>query len=101
VVHQLRSKGRIFSDWASVNKQPYRAIGPPSALLTLFISHFRQFNYLRIQAFASSFETPSSHFEFPRVVVCFLVRFTGVQIASPAIRRLAFQQQALLNPGRM
>jgi hypothetical protein len=44
------SKGRIFSHRASVNKRPYRAIGPPSALLTLFISHFRQFNYLRIQA---------------------------------------------------
>src|SRR6266581_5447174 len=29
---------------------PYRAIGPPAALLTLFISHFRQPNYLRIQA---------------------------------------------------
>ena len=44
------SKGRIFSHWASVNRRPYRAIGPPSALLTLFISHFRQPNYLRIQA---------------------------------------------------
>jgi hypothetical protein len=44
------SKGRIFSHWASVNSRPYRAIGPPSALLTLFISHFRQLNYLRIQA---------------------------------------------------
>src|SRR6266404_4872774 len=44
------SKGRIFSHWASVNSRPYRAIGPPSALLTSFISHFRQPNYLRIQA---------------------------------------------------
>lgn len=44
------SKGRIFSHWASVNRPPYRAIGPPSALLTLFISYFRQLNYLRIQA---------------------------------------------------
>src|SRR5207302_3906484 len=43
------SKGRIFSHWASVNRRPYRAIGPPAALLTLFISHFRQPNYLRIQ----------------------------------------------------
>src|SRR6266481_2103491 len=32
------------------NRRPYRAIGPPSALLTLFISHFRQPNYLKIQA---------------------------------------------------
>src|SRR5712691_9161521 len=40
------SKGRIFSHWASVNRRPYRAIGPPSALLTLFISHFRLSNYL-------------------------------------------------------
>jgi hypothetical protein len=44
------SKGRIFSHWASVNRRPYRAISPPSALLTLFISHFRQFNYLTIKA---------------------------------------------------
>ncbi len=44
------SKGRIFSHWASVNKRPYRAISPPSALLTLFISHFRQSNYLTIKA---------------------------------------------------
>ena len=43
------SKGRIFSHWASVNKRPYRAISPPSALLTLFISLFRQPNYLKIQ----------------------------------------------------
>jgi len=45
-----RKQGRIFSHWASVNRRPYRAIGPPAALLTLFISHFRQPNYLRIQA---------------------------------------------------
>jgi hypothetical protein len=44
------SKGRIFSHWASVNSRPYRAIGPPSALLTSFISHFRQPNYLTMQA---------------------------------------------------
>jgi len=44
------SKGRIFSHWASVNRRPYRAISPPSALLTLFISHSRQFNYLTIKA---------------------------------------------------
>src|SRR2546422_5846763 len=44
------SKGRIFSHWASVNRRPYRAIGPPSALLSSFISHFRQFNYLTIKA---------------------------------------------------
>src|SRR5712664_4487163 len=36
------SKGRIFSHWASVNRRRYRAIGPPSALLSSFISHFRQ-----------------------------------------------------------
>jgi hypothetical protein len=47
--HGRGSKGRIFSPWASVNRRPYRAIGPPSALLNLFISQFRQPNYLRIQ----------------------------------------------------
>lgn len=47
------SKGRIFSHWASVNRRPYRAISPPSALLILFISHFRQPNYLTNQALYS------------------------------------------------
>src|SRR5208283_1209347 len=36
------SKGRIFSHWASVNSRPYRAIGPPLALLFVVIAHFRQ-----------------------------------------------------------
>jgi len=39
------SKGRIFSHCASVNSRPYRAIGPPSALLLGVITHFRQSNY--------------------------------------------------------
>jgi hypothetical protein len=39
------SKGRIFSHWASVDSRPYRAIGPPSALLPEFISHSSQINY--------------------------------------------------------
>ena len=36
------SKGRIFSHWASVSSRPYRAIGPPLALLPPVIAHFRQ-----------------------------------------------------------
>jgi hypothetical protein len=36
------SKGRIFSHWASVSKRPYRAIGPPEALLPEVISHFEK-----------------------------------------------------------
>ena len=45
------SKGPIFSHWASVSSRPYRAIGPPSALLPAVISHFgsgknHQFNPL-------------------------------------------------------
>jgi hypothetical protein len=39
------SKGAICSHWASVSRRPYRATEPPSALLTNFISHFRQPNY--------------------------------------------------------
>jgi hypothetical protein len=35
------SPGRIFSHWASVSSRPYRAIGPPLALLHEFISRFR------------------------------------------------------------
>src|SRR5215469_3624236 len=34
------SKGRIFSHWASVSSRPYRAIGPPLALLSAFIAQF-------------------------------------------------------------
>jgi hypothetical protein len=43
------SQGRIFSHWASVSSRPYRAIGPPSALLLDLISHFRQTNHHRIR----------------------------------------------------
>jgi hypothetical protein len=39
---RLGSKGRIFSHWASVSCRPYRAIGPPLALLPAVISYFRQ-----------------------------------------------------------
>jgi hypothetical protein len=39
------SRGRIFSPWASASSRPYRAIGPPLALLTEFISHFRKTNH--------------------------------------------------------
>ena len=38
----LGSKGAIFCHCASVSNRPDRAIGPPSALLTLLISHLRQ-----------------------------------------------------------
>ena len=42
----LGSKGAIFSHCASVSNGPDRAIGPPSALLILLISHLRKLNYL-------------------------------------------------------
>src|SRR6202795_3409164 len=38
-------KGAIFFHCASVSKGPDRAIGPPSALLTLLISHFQKLNH--------------------------------------------------------
>src|SRR6266850_1171468 len=41
----LGSKGAIFFHCASVSNGPDRAIGPPSALLTLLISHFRLINH--------------------------------------------------------
>src|SRR5712664_1459319 len=41
----LGSKGAIFFHCASVSNGPHRAIGPPSALLTLLISHFRLINH--------------------------------------------------------
>jgi hypothetical protein len=47
------SKGRIFSHWASVSKRPYRAIGPPSALLAKVITHFRQPNHHSFSALYS------------------------------------------------
>jgi hypothetical protein len=40
------SKGAIFFHCASLSNGPDRAIGPPSALLTLLISHLRNLNYL-------------------------------------------------------
>lgn len=44
------SKGQIFSHCASVSNRPYRAIGPPSALLTVLIAHFGRINYCKIKA---------------------------------------------------
>jgi len=44
-LRRFGSKGRIFSHWASVSSRPYRAIGPPLALLHEFISLFRQTNH--------------------------------------------------------
>jgi hypothetical protein len=41
----LGSNGAIFFHCASVSNGPDRAIGPPSALLTLLISHFQKFNH--------------------------------------------------------
>ena len=41
----LGSKGAIFFHCASVSNGPDRAIGPPSALLTLLISHFQKLNH--------------------------------------------------------
>src|SRR5260370_136805 len=42
----LGSKGAIFFHCTSVSNGPDRAIGPPSALLTLLISHLRKLNHL-------------------------------------------------------
>ena len=41
----LGSKGAIFCHCASVSNGRDRAIGPPSALLTLLISHFAKYNH--------------------------------------------------------
>src|SRR5579863_1676744 len=43
------SKGAIFFHCASVSNGPDRAIHPPSALLILFISHFRQLNHSHLK----------------------------------------------------
>ena len=44
------SKGAIFFHCASVSNGPDRAIRPPSALLTLLISYFRQLNHSHFNA---------------------------------------------------
>jgi hypothetical protein len=41
----LGSKGAIFFHCASISNGADRAIRPPSALLTLLISYFRQLNH--------------------------------------------------------
>jgi hypothetical protein len=45
----LGSKGAIFFH-CSVSNGPLRAIGPPSALLILLISHFRKLNHSLLNA---------------------------------------------------
>jgi hypothetical protein len=44
------SKGAIFFHCASVSNGPDRAIGPPSALLTLLIPHFPALNHNHFRA---------------------------------------------------
>jgi hypothetical protein len=46
----LGSKGAIFFHCASVSNGPDRAIGPPSALLTLLIPHFTKLNHSHFKA---------------------------------------------------
>jgi len=58
----------MFSHWASVNSRPYRAIDPPSALLTLLIAHFGRNNYCKITALYPVLK---------QLLVCFLVNITG------------------------
>jgi len=45
----LGSKGAIFFHCASVSNGPDRAIGPPSALLTLLIPHFKPLNHCHLK----------------------------------------------------
>jgi hypothetical protein len=47
------SKGAIFFHCASVSNGPDRAIGSPSALLTLLISHFRKLNHRHIRGLST------------------------------------------------
>jgi hypothetical protein len=45
----LGSKGQIFSHCAPVNSRPYRAIGPPLALLSTLIADAAGTNYCKIK----------------------------------------------------
>src|SRR6185437_3874422 len=45
------SRGWIFFHWASVSRRPYRAIGPPLALLPSFIAHFQRTKHHSFSAF--------------------------------------------------
>lgn len=49
----LGSKGAIFFHRASVSNGPDRAIGPPSALLTLLIPHFTKLNHSHFRGLSS------------------------------------------------
>jgi hypothetical protein len=49
----LGSNGAIFFHCASVSNGPDRAIRPPSALLTLLISYFRQLNHSHLKGLST------------------------------------------------
>ena len=68
------SKGRIFSHWASVSKRPYRAIGPPSALLAKVITHFRQPNHHSFSALYSVLKQVLAIIRPPTQLVLFCPR---------------------------
>ncbi len=63
------SKGRIFSHWASVSSRPYRAIGPPLALLPEFISRFRQTNHHPFSALYPVLKQALATTQHPTVVM--------------------------------
>ncbi len=52
------SKGAIFFHCASVSNGPDRAIHPPSALLTLLISHFQKLNHSHFKGLSTVVQQP-------------------------------------------
>jgi hypothetical protein len=83
----LGSKGAIFFHCASVSNGPDRAIGPPSALLTLLISHFQKFNHSHFnglsqvvqQLLVISLEIPVWHRGFGRTGFSLSVLLRGLE----------------------
>src|SRR5712664_2335502 len=74
----LGSKGAIFFHCTSVSNGPERAIGPPSALLTLLIAHLRKLNYLLFRSlYQDGRERPHFWGAFSRP------KFRGVAPARP------------------
>jgi hypothetical protein len=110
----LGSKGAIFFHCASVSNGPDRAIGPPSALLTLLIPHFTKLNHSHFRGLSSVMQQlltiavtiGQSQTEPLHVSLIQLIanpeKYDGKQVAVVGFLRLEFEGNALyLFAGRL
>jgi hypothetical protein len=79
----LGSKGAIFFHCPSVSNGPHRAIGSPSALLALLISHFRKLNHHHFRGLSTVMQQLLVANADPAYGRLYLEKFFPLQFALP------------------